>query len=121
MNVVLYTDDMEPITVIDLPVWAENFMAKHGSVELVVTPIFNMTPMLPGEAIRPEPFRRVRIIAERFHRKGRHHMLLVTGDEESALLLKSAYLPGQYRDLQERERKALVTGFMRALAAVGRT
>lgn len=36
MRVVLYTDDMEPITVIDLPALAEGYLNERGMVRLAV-------------------------------------------------------------------------------------
>ena len=41
MRVVLYADDMEPITVIDLPAMAERYLKERGMVRLAV-----MLPMM---------------------------------------------------------------------------
>ena len=60
------------------------------------------------------------IFAERFIRRGQEYMMLVTRDEENALLLKCAFLPGQQAGLQERERTAFTRGFLDALARVGK-
>lgn len=119
MRVVLYADDMEPITVIDLPAMAEGYLNERGMVRLAVM----LPPMLSVLAASQPPMREdlktVTIYAERFIRHGREHMMLFTRDEESALLLKCAFLPGQQAGLQERERTAFARGFLEALARVG--
>jgi hypothetical protein len=119
MRVVLYADDMEPITVIELSALAEGYLNERGMVRLAV----QMPAMLSVLAARQAPglddLRIVTIFAERFIRHGHEHMMLFTRDEESALLLKSAFLPGQQAELQERERTAFARGFLEALARVG--
>jgi len=117
-RVVLYTEDMEPITVIELKPWAEEYLCKHRGVSLAVHPIDQLT-WKPFEPPTQAVFHQVYIRAEPMHRKGKTHLLLITGDEESALLLKSAFLPGQYRELQHRECKARANGFVMALNALG--
>ena len=47
------------------------------------------------------------------------HMILFTHNEESALLLKSAFLPGQQAELKLRDRDAFARGVMRALEMLG--
>ena len=119
MRVVLYADDMEPITVIDMPAPAERYLNEHGMVRLAV-----MLPQMLSVLAAQHPPERgsmkiVNIVAERLVRHGCEHMMLFTRDEESALLLKCAFLPGQQAGLQERERKEFVRGFLKALANVG--
>jgi len=46
-------------------------------------------------------------------------MILFTHNEESALLLKSAFLPGQQAELKLRDRDAFARGVMRALEMLG--
>lgn len=119
MRVVLYADDMEPITVIDLPTMADRYLNEHGMVRLAVL----LPPMLSVLAAKQSPklgdCKTVTIFGERLIRHGREHMMLFTRDEESALLLKCAFLPGQQAGLQEREREAFARGFLKALARVG--
>lgn len=119
MRVVLYADDMEPITVIDLPAMAEKYLNKHGMVKLAVM----LPPLISFLAASQTPIRdnckTVTIFAEQFVRNGRKHMMLFTRDEESALLLKCTFLPGQQAGLQERERTSFARGFLDALARIG--
>jgi len=119
MRVVLYADDMEPITVIDLPPMATRYLNERGMVRLAV----QLPPMLSVLAAQQAPMlddcKTVTIFAERLVRHSREHMMLFTRDDESALLLKSAFLPGQQAEFQERERTAFARGFLEALARVG--
>ena len=83
-----------------------------------------MLPMMFSVLAAQQPpardsLKTVEIFAERIVRRGREHMMLFTRDEESALLLKCAFLPGQQAGLQKREREAFVRGFLEALANVG--
>lgn len=114
MRAVLYADDMEPITVIELSAMTEGFLNKYGMVQLAV----RVPPALSLWAEQQAPMVSdwsVRIFSERFFRNGREHRMLFTHDEESALLLKCAFLPGQQTILQERERAAFARGFLDAL------
>lgn len=115
MRTVLYADDMEPITVIDLSHGVLQFLREQGHVRLPV-------PMPVQLSARPTPqtptmadIKIVTIFAERLIRKGQEHLMLFTHDEESARLLKCAFLPGQQAGLQEREREAFAKGFLDAL------
>ncbi len=120
MRVVLYADDMEPITVIELSEVAARFLGKNGMVQLPVmlpppTSALDAGPLQPWD----HALRVVTIFAELLIRRDRPHMMLFTNDEESALLLKCAFLPGQQAGLQERERQAFARGFLDALTRVG--
>ncbi|WAB91980.1 hypothetical protein OSS47_28345 [Pseudomonas citronellolis] len=117
MKAVLYTHDLEPITVIDLEPWAWEFLEQHGSVVLQV-----QTPPTIEQLRNPMllTMQMVRITAEKLIRRNHRTLMLFTADEEPALLLKSAFLAGQNRDVQERERAAFARGFLHALNALGR-
>lgn len=117
MRSVIYSNDMEPITIIELPKGAEDFLKKHGSIRLAV-----QLPIV-AEANQPEkiiciPNYIVNIQAYKFIRKTREGMLLFTDDEESALLLRCTFLPGQYSGLNEIRREAFARGFFDALLRI---
>jgi hypothetical protein len=113
---------MEPITVIELEPWAWQFLREQRSVRLAVhrqvsahydpdaenAPTFDM-----GKWI-------VHITAEVLVRGKHTSLMLFTNDEEAALLLKSELLPGQHRDVQDREKAAMAKGFMSALNMLGK-
>ena len=117
MRAVLYTHDMEPITVLELKRWAWEFLERTGIVRLHVAEPPLTTPWSgpPANGL----FRIVTIKAERLRRGNQEHLMLFTSDEESALLLESAFLPGQHRWVQERERVAFAQGFLHALDMLG--
>lgn len=119
MRVVLYADDMEPITVIDLPEFATRYLNEHGMVRIAVQMPVIVTPQAASQMLPSLPI--VTIMSERFIRRGQEHMMLFTNDEESALLLKCAFLPGQQAGLQERERKAFASGFLEAIYRMARS
>jgi hypothetical protein len=117
-RVVLYADDMEPITVLELEDRVMHYLSEVGSVKLAVLspPQFLHHTSAVSEIERP---RIVRIVAEKIRRHGNEHFMLFTHDEESALLLKAAFLPGQRSALQDEQRTAFASGFLNALQRMG--
>lgn len=115
MRVVLYTDDLEPITVLKLEPWALEFLRERGRVYFAVMRPIPIRPLRGDEPIDEPGMWQVCIHAEKLIRKGIEHLLLITYDEEQALLLKSAFLPGQTAALNERDRNAWAKGFIDAL------
>ena len=115
---VLYTDDFEPITVLELSANAKNYLEQRGIVRLAVHEPITLRPW--NQEIQYEPLlRTVTIWSERVVRKGRSHLMLFTGDDECALLLQSAFLPGQRRQLNDERAKSFGKGFLHALNLVG--
>lgn len=113
-------DDFEPITVVEVNEFMESYLNEHGRVRVAVNE--------PAKAILGGPpnntatirFRTVDLIAIPIKtRKGNKHFVLVTADDESALLLKSAFLPGQRGAPQETEAAAYARGFLRAFLEFG--
>lgn len=96
MNVVLYTADFEPITVLDLPVWLLEQMEKVGYVRVAVQePITNILMQEDPSPVMWEP-KIVTIRCEKLRWKdGTTKPILITPDEELALMLKPEWLPGQ--------------------------
>jgi hypothetical protein len=99
---------MEPITVIELDGWAEDFLKKHRNIRIPIQLPFEIIPCdaPPIRSIIPY----VEITAEAFVRNGEKHLMLFAKDEESALMLKSVFLPGQRKELREAERMAAARG-----------
>lgn len=112
---VLYTRQVEPITVIDLhPRW-EKMLRNKDRVRLMVPAylVFDVTN-LPLDDPRAN-VQTVDLYAEHLVYRGHSHMMIFVDDEEAALALRSEFLPGQRRELQDRQRKAFARGFMTAL------
>lgn len=117
MRVVLYSDeDMEPITVFELSEFATDYLNQYKRVTLPV-----IVPMKPpfiddgDPAINFDVLKQVNIYAETIIRKGQKYMMLFTQDEESALLLKSCFLPGQRSELNAVMKDEFAKGFICAL------
>ena len=102
MNVVLYTQDFEPITVLDLPHWLLEQLERQGSVRVaVLRPVqyARLDASIPvGSVEGPQV---VTIYCERLRwRDGTLKPILVTHDEELALTLRPHWLPGQVATVQ---------------------
>lgn len=117
MRVVLYTNDMEPITVIDLSETAARYLHQYNHVRLPVMEPFSLTPA-DGSDIQRQ-FKTVDIYAERLRRKDAETLMLFTNDEENALLLKSTFLAGQQKEINKIKNREFARGFLRALNALG--
>lgn len=116
MNVVLYTEDFEPITVFDLPVNPDHiarYMGSHFRVP-IVEPIRYQTPGCPMPA-ELEEYETLTIRLERLHwLRGQKKWVLIAEDEVLALKLRAAWLPGQQRQVNEYRRT--IDLFSKALA-----
>lgn len=113
MRVVLYAHDMEPITILNLSDWAYRHLEQHRQVVLPVMKPMSVLAM-PELSPAAEFFRKVEITAEPLHRNGEKHLMLFTRDEEQALLLKAAFLPGQQWVLRDIRRDEFAKGFLAA-------
>ncbi len=103
MNVVLYTRDMEPITVIDLPMWALEAGDRCGMVALQVIPPVSLKPLDPGV---PIPMLETRAVWLEFHRirlRDSQSWIVTVNDDELALTLKPSWLPGQRAKINQYE------------------
>lgn len=103
MNVVLYTRDMEPITVIDLPMWALQVGERRGMVAVDVMPPLNPKWLDPKENLL-DHFRRVYLEFHRIRFHDKQSWLVTVDKDELALLLKPAWLPGQRAKINKYER-----------------
>lgn len=117
MRVVLYAEDFEPITVLELPPVARHYLEFHGRVRLAVMEEPKLSSVY--EAPVKNYIHEVDIWAERLVMRGKTHLMLFTHDEVQALQLKAAFLPGQRSRLAEAESKAFARGFLHALTRLG--
>ncbi len=112
---VLYRDeDMEAITVLDVPGWALSRLKTGDRIAFAVPEPFAGF-LSDEEAAHYVPLKRVSIWAERFYRRDQLHLMLFTRDDVSALKLESTELPGQLAVAQDRYRRAFSDGFGAAL------
>jgi hypothetical protein len=95
MQVVLYTTDFEPITILDLPTWLLDQMEKNGGARIAVS----LPPeLLEDSDIDVSRFKleTVLIFCEKLRwRDDTLKTILVTPHEELALSLRPYWLPGQ--------------------------
>ena len=117
MRCVLYAHDMEPITVFNLTEASYRFLRKNRMAHLPI-PSQKVKMVMPGDPIVMEKID-VRVVAEIVFVRGVERMILVTPDEECALLLKCAFLPGQVSGVQEHEKSAFSRGVLYALSRLG--
>lgn len=113
MDVVLYTEDLEPITIIDLPLWGLECAIKYGHFVIPVPSCVEKYDITP--AVCMEQHKTVTVWVERFERKSRRSYFVFTKDEENALQLKAAFLPGQHKGVQEEYHRGFARGFITAI------
>ncbi|GAB3249122.1 hypothetical protein [Chitinimonas naiadis] len=119
MRAVLYTNDLEPITVVELSEFIWRMLEERGFARLAVpAPPFVIGPPT-GSPDRDAYARVVTLRALPAMHGNARTLLLVTGDDESALLLQAAFLPGQYGAVQERKATAFARGVFNALTQRG--
>lgn len=95
MNVVLYTEDFEPITVLDLPLWLMEQMERQGSARVAVMRPIQLSDYRDTDDMLHPP-NTVTIYCERLRWKdGTVKPVLVTSDETLAMALRPEWLPGQ--------------------------
>lgn len=116
MRIVLYDrEDFEPITILELPHWRNYKMPDGHMIRVAVMPEISLAPYPSA----PE-FELLKIVSIQFERIVRRddvtHWLAVTGDTESAMLLRAAFLPGQQATIQRREQEAFAKGFYKGLS-----
>lgn len=117
MQAVLYTSQLEPITVVLLSGWIWDRLWAGEEMRLPVP----VQPMYLAHDSRPVSvdFPVVRIRGEPLRRGQHSTLMLFTVDEEHALRLRADFLPGQRGTQQERERGAFAKGFLNALQKLG--
>lgn len=102
MNVVLYTTELEPITILDLPLGVLEFGEREGLVYIDAAPPLNFQSMC--EPTTPVELMTFRHVALRFHRLlfyGQESWIITTDDEDLAMTLKASWLPGQRREINQ--------------------
>ena len=112
MREVLYTDDLEPITVLELPPALSRLLDQHDRIRL---PALDMLSFAKVTADHMPTWRTVAIRAEPLRLRGLTKRLLFTADDESALLLRSVFLPGQQRAVNELKDRARGEGMLEML------
>lgn len=116
MRTVIYTDDMEPITVIDLPYQAYTIYKPYWRVPIMED--ISIENFSLAESAIPATFKFVDICRETFIRKGKKHPFFFSNDEEFALLMEPCALPGQIKYIRDENKRKYIQGFLAGVCAV---
>ena len=92
MKAVLYTTQLEAITVVDIPMFLWDMLSMGMRVKL---PVFLPPAMVPTSRRAASVSIAVEVFAEPLRRKNHETLIIFTHNEEDALLLKSSFLTGQ--------------------------
>lgn len=104
MNIVLYTPDFEPITVVDMPMWLLEAIERDGAVKVAVKrPLTQdfIERVAVGSVEGPENV--VIRLAKLRWMDGTIKPIYITDSEVLALTLKPEWLPGQRLQVQNLE------------------
>ena len=117
MNVVIYTRDMEPITIVDLPLHCLEFGERQRVVRVAIEDEIPLVPPDAGAPMAPA-LRTVSLMFTQLQMPGKRAWIIQTLDDELALLLRPSWLPGQRRKINEYERnnRRLATMLLDVLA-----
>jgi hypothetical protein len=118
MNVVLYSKDFEPITILDLPLWLLEQLERQGAVRVAVLRPMQLDRSGTIAVGSVEGNQVVTIYCERLRWKdGTMKPVLITLDEELALSLRAEWLPGQVASIQNYKRtiRQLTENLIRAM------
>ena len=110
VRAVLYTFDFEPITVVELPQAARVLLERYGEVSLHVLEMHPLEFMRQSDRIGRGIPKQVRIFAEKCWRGAHSHLMLFAPNDENALLLKAAFLPGQRKEVRDERAEAFGQG-----------
>lgn len=94
MNIVLYTRDFEPITVLDLPLWLIEQLERQGGVRVAVQ---EQAQWMAADAAPTEPtLKTVTLRCVKLNwLNNEKKTIIITDDDELALRLKPDWLSGQ--------------------------
>lgn len=106
MNVVLYTIDLEPITILDLPLGVLEFGEREGMVCLEAMAPLSFHRMCDPGYPDELTFHQVRLRFHKLRFYGKESWMITTDDEELAMTLKPSWLPGQQGEVN-RQRAAI--------------
>lgn len=121
---VLYTIDMDPITIIELPLEVHQF--KFDYYRVPIYPPADLTPCYENVSLINNYYHVVGITVERFRYYKRYTgeeiikpLFIVSDcDKELVYLMEPAYLDGQISDVKRREREEFFAGFVSGMKRV---
>lgn len=113
MKSVLYTFDMEPITVIELPMGVHRFKFHRYTVPVMEPP--RCTPM--NGPIIPESFRTVDLYVEKLRFRGKEYPMFFVNEKDlvNSFDLRCVPLVGQLREWERQYKKGFMMGLLAAV------
>lgn len=118
MRATVYSRDLEPITVVWLAPWAVQMLNETGCIAFAIVPAVPVA-FDPDAVPRLENWV-VQLRGERLRLGFAQTWVLIADDEELALMLRAAFLPGQQRAIRELERDAFGKGAATAFSIIRR-
>jgi hypothetical protein len=94
MNIVLYTKDLEPITVLNMPMWLQEAIERQGAGRIAIKGKTKTEQDTQLALQEPSPTITVEV-QYLTNEEGYTHKFFVTKDEELALGVVPCWLPGQ--------------------------
>lgn len=118
---VIYTYDMEPITVISMRSSWWDHLIKYGQIRFAVYESMTVENLAVDDyAVLKKNYLTAEIRAHMIRRADNQvHLLLTTDHETTALLLDSSILPGQVAKINEMKKAAFGKGLIAALSSLG--
>lgn len=114
MKAVLYTTQLEPITVLDVPMFLWQRLEKREVIRLPVLSPVETQVVYQSPSNQTQEFHMVEIFAEKFRRYEHEALMLFTYNEEYALRLQASFLAGQLQEVQDLQATAHARGFVDA-------
>lgn len=111
---VLYTTDLEPITVLSLTDSAWRHFVDYGNYSFNVMDVPTIDYFEVNAPLQYE-LKEVHVWAEKFVYRDTKTLMLFTYNDANALLLKASFLAGQQRQLNDERADAFARGFLKAL------
>jgi hypothetical protein len=100
MRVVLYTQDFEPVTVLELPLYILEEMERHGGARIAVVKPFENSEGEVDESLLNETNTLDLELHKLRWQDGTVRTILTTSNDELALTLRPDWLPGQVQAIQ---------------------
>ena len=109
MRTIIYTRALEPITVVWLAQWAVHMLSECGRINFAIHPPVATSNI--EDAVAPIGADWVvRLRGEQLRLGAARTWILIADDEELALMLSAAFMPGQQGAVREHERQARQQG-----------
>jgi len=117
MRTVIYDpEDMEPLTVVEIPAWFVNELEAGKRGDILRFAISEPPRFVPqAQPVDFEPPKIAEVRFEPFLYRGKRQWMVFAVNPEICLLLKAEFLAGQQSELQRREKDSFAKGFLNGM------